>query len=150
MIKQFDNPLYKGFHDRSKALAWLRDQHAAVNFAESIPEMSTTPVSKPIRVVQNAQHVHVDPDPVVEIPVVKAYPIPTASAVAVPVKRKRDFSPLVEMASLIASMSVVQIPKAPVCKCPTCPYMSGEIFCIRRALLLRLQQTGLITAEHNY
>ena len=51
-----------------------------------------------------------------EIPVAKAYPIPTASAVAVPVKRKRDFSPLVEMASLIESMPVGQMPKAPVCK----------------------------------
>ena len=148
-IAQFANPQYKGFNDRAEAHQWLKEQRTILNFANLLPDVScdSAPFEQPRVVVQNGQHFNVDPDPVIEIPVAKAFPIPVPTASAVPVKN-RDFSPVAEMARLIASLPDDRTPKAPICKCPTCPYMSGNIFDIRNALLLRLMQTGLITAEH--
>ena len=149
MIALFSNPQYKGFNDRVEALQWLKEQRTVVEFANLLPNVScdSAPFEQPRVVVQNGQHINVDPEPVIEIPVAKAVPIPMPTASAVPVKN-RDFSPVAEMARLIASLPDDHIPKAPICTCPTCPYMSGNIFDIHNVLLRRLMRTGTITAEH--
>ena len=73
------------------------------------------------------------------LPFATAVPVSMPTAVPRnPTKRRReemDFSPVAEMARLIASCSTDDMSQPPVCTCATCPYMSGEIVHIRRVLL---------------
>ena len=150
LIAQLGKPIYKGFNDQAFAAKWLADQRRKLLYAHLEPNVSfdSAPVKQPKLVVKNGLEMYADPDPVAAIPVAKAYPIPMpALTVPVPVA-DRDFSPVAEMARLIASLSDDVIPPAPVCSSKTCPYMSGEIHDIRQALLRRLIQTGTITAVH--
>lgn len=139
-------PIYKGFHDHAYAVQWLNNQRKKI--LQPNASFDSAPCMQPKLVVKNGVEMYADPKPVDEIPVAKAYPIPVnASAVPVPVA-DRDFSPVAEMARLIASLPDDAIPPAPVCSSLTCPYMSGEIHDIRQALLRRLMQTGAITAVY--
>lgn len=150
LIAQFAKPIYKGFHDQALATKWLACQRKKLLYAHLEPNMSfdSAPVKQPKLVVKNGLEMYADPDPVAKIPVAKAYPIPV-SVSAVPVAvADRDFSPVAEMARLIASLPDDAIPPAPVCSSKTCPYMSGDIHVIRQALLRRLMQTGTITGVH--
>ena len=91
------------------------------------------------------------------IPMATATPI--ASAVPVistkpnanpPIPQEPDFSPVAEMARLIARYPADKASPPPSCSAANCPYVCGEITHVQRILLQRLYQTTLITAQHQY
>ena len=84
-----------------------------------------------------------------------ATPIPTVTATAIPVRPpnpdppERDFSPVAEMARLIASYPNGELSPPPVCSATNCPYVCGEITHMQTALMQRLYQLLLMTTRHN-
>ena len=155
-VKHYSNPVFKGFHSDITARDWLRGEQTketVYRMLEQQKEAKTETPSAHATVISTASAMpsHVD-NTVTPIPFATAVPVETPTAVPAhaPTKkrRERDFSPVAEMARLISNCSPDDMPQPPVCTCATCPYMSGEIMHIRKALLQRLYQTGLITAQH--
>ena len=152
------NSVYKGFHSRIAAADWLRDQQATATVKRMLQQQSVAKTNIPTAtatVISNESTMHVSTHSAAgaeALPFATAVPVPMPTAVPRnPTKRRReemDFSPVAEMARLIASCFPDDMPQPPVCTCATCPYMSGEIVHIRKVLLARLYQTGLITVQH--
>ena len=158
-VKHYSNPVYKGFHSKVAAVDWLCGQEHEARLKlllqqralakAKMPSVTTTVMSNENTMDVSAHSAAASEPP---IPFVTAAPVPTPTAVPVNStkthREETDFSPVAEMTRLIASCSPDDMPQPPVCTCATCPYMSGEIMHIRRVLLARLYQTGLITAQH--
>ena len=148
-ILDYRNPTFKGFNSHIAAVDWLREQrsrkavHTMLSAINSADEK--TCAQQHAHCMQSGNEMHD------QTPVAKAVPIPVPTAVPVlPIKRKRDFSPVSQMAELIASLPPDHETNPPPCKCPTCPYASGDITHIRTMLLQRWYQTCLDGTQQVY
>jgi len=146
-VRGYNDAHYKGFASRVGAIDWLRRQRSIMSVQHMIRQQNAKAVQSACD-TNNEAEAEADQS----IPVAKATPIPvipTATAVHVdpapPTKRERDFSPVAELARLIANSPVDGLPSPPACTSPTCPYTCGEILHVQKILLQRLYQTAWIT-----
>ena len=147
-VKSFPSPVYKGFNHRVGAVDWLRGLRTKAAFELMMQEQAEALQSADNRITTN------DDDQT--IPVAKATLIPNAipTATAVPVDPvtttttacERDFSPVAELARLIANAPVSGVSPPPKFTNPTCPhYTCGEVTHMQQMLLQRLCQTTFLT-----
>ena len=147
-VKTFSGPVYKGFHCRVGAVDWLREKRTRTVFDSMMQERERTQANSAETCDANGRE-HT-------IPIIKAIPvpeaIPTATAVHVPAPPAacaRDFSPVAELARLIANAPVKGLSPPPKCTNIACPYTCGEVRRMQKILLQRLYQTTILTSQHN-
>ena len=148
----FTDSSYKGFQTRIASVDWLRGERHVRQHKEFMRQRKQ---AKSAEVSAATEHV-TEHDSDTDIPFAKATPIPTATAAtAVPVCPPRpdpselDFSPVAEMARLIASYPDGNVPPPPACSSKTCPYRCGEVTVMQRILLQRLYQLAHITRQYH-
>ena len=153
-VKGYTDAHYKAFDSHVGAIDWLRQQRSIMS-VQNMMRQHNAEAAQSACDTNNAAEAEADQS----IPVAKATPIPvipTATAVHVdptpPTARERDFSPVAELARLIANSPVDGLPSPPACTSPTCPYTCGEILHVQKILLQRLYQTawitGVLSKEH--
>ena len=151
-VLEFKDALYKGFQSRIACIDWLRGESHKRQLKELLRKRRQEKEAEVSAVTAHvAQH-----DSDAHIPFAKATPIPTATPATTvhvcqprPAPRERDFSPVAEMARLIASYPDGELPPPPVCSSRTCPCLCDEITQMQTILLQRLYQLAHITMQHN-
>ena len=152
-VWEFNGAEYKGFNHRIAAVDWLRGMRAKQAVKEMLQQQRPQEKSA---AHATATHSTKQRDTADDIPTAIAVPIAIVTATAIPVRPpnpdppERDFSPVAELARLIASYPNGDLSPPPVCSAKNCPYVCGEITHIQTALMQRLYQLLILTARHKY
>ena len=144
-VSKYNDPLFKGFHNRVDAINWLKKQKSELQFDKSQHQQhvdrDTAIPTTPIQQNDKSQH-HADRD--AAIPTATAVPIDPPACAPIP---RWMFSPVDDLVRLIVNYTVGGVSSPPSCDSPTCPYIYGDAKHIRDILMQRLYHVNRIISQ---